>query len=101
MIQILGLRQFTDKETGEVKLYDSHFNNGWRAPSVQELFTNLDSYIEQIPEDQRWNMFYTVNFRLHTHLHYHCKNNSTMCHFHPTQFCDDLVISALQYAHSL
>jgi P4 family phage/plasmid primase-like protien len=60
MIQILGLREFVDKKTGEVKLYDSHFNNGWRAPSVSELFANLDQYIEQIPEDQRWNMFYTL-----------------------------------------
>jgi putative DNA primase/helicase len=61
MIQILGLREFVDKETGEVKLYDSHFQNGWRAESVSELFGNLDTYLEKIPADQRWNMFYTLS----------------------------------------
>lgn len=60
MIQILGLREFTTKDTKETKLYDSHFNNGWRAESVQELFQNIDTYVGAIPEDQRWNMFYTV-----------------------------------------
>lgn len=61
MIQILGLREFTVKETGEVKLYDSHFANGWRANTVQELFNNIEHHISQIPADHRWNMFYTVS----------------------------------------
>lgn len=60
MIQILGLRDFVDKKTGEVKTYDSHFKNGWRAPSVAELFANLDEYLQKIPERERYNMFYTV-----------------------------------------
>ena len=59
MIQILGLREFTT-EQGEVKLYDSHFGNGWRAPSVAELFANLEQYIEVIPDEHRYNMFYTT-----------------------------------------
>ena len=61
MIQILGLREFVDKETGEVKLYDSHFRNNWRANSVPELFANIDEHIANIPADQRWNMFYTLS----------------------------------------
>lgn len=61
MHQILGLREFVDKETGEVKLYDSHFNNGWRFESVAELFKNIDKYVNMIPADQRWNMFYTLS----------------------------------------
>ena len=61
MIQILGLREFVTKDTKEVKLYDSHFANGWRVNSVAELFNNIETYVEQIPEEQRWNMFYTTS----------------------------------------
>lgn len=61
MIQILGLREFIDKTTGEVRLYDSHFKNNWRVASVKELFANIDQHIQQIPETLRWNLFYTVS----------------------------------------
>lgn len=60
MIQILGLREFTSKKTGENGLYDSHYHNNWRAPSVPELFADIDKYLEQIPKAERYNMFYTV-----------------------------------------
>lgn len=60
MIQILGLREFVDKETGEVKLYDSHFKNNWRAESVPELFRNIETYLKEIPEEIRYNLFYTL-----------------------------------------
>jgi P4 family phage/plasmid primase-like protien len=60
MIQILGLREFVT-DTGEVKLYDSHFGNGWRAESLPELFANIESYIEKIPEEYRYNLFYTMS----------------------------------------
>jgi putative DNA primase/helicase len=61
LIQILGLRTFVDKKTGEVKLYDSHFNNGWRVESVRELFADIEHHVSQIPQDARWNMFYTTS----------------------------------------
>lgn len=58
MIQILGLRQFT--RDGEVIKYDAFHEKNWRAPSVPELFADLEKYIAQIPEEERWNIFYTV-----------------------------------------
>lgn len=66
MLQILGLREFfpKDAKTGErskePKLYDAFLEKGWRAPSIFELFENLDSYLENIPSEERWNLFYTV-----------------------------------------
>lgn len=66
MLQILGLREFypVDKETGErsitPKLYDAFLERGYRAPNIFDLFANMEKYVAQIPEEERWNMFYTV-----------------------------------------
>ena len=54
MIQILGLRE----QNGETKTY--FFNKKWRAPSIEDLFRNLDKYVEQIPEQERYNMHFTL-----------------------------------------
>lgn len=59
MIQLLGLREFVGKD-GQMKRYDAFFEKGWRVESVPELFLNLEKYIALIPEDERYNMFYTV-----------------------------------------
>lgn len=59
MIQILGLRSFVN-EKGETKKHDAFFDNGWRAPSVKELFQNLDAYVAKIPENERFNIYYTA-----------------------------------------
>ncbi len=63
-IQILGYRtyQFLNPKTElyENKISDKFFERGWRAPSVKELFLNLDSYIKDIPEDERWDLHYTL-----------------------------------------
>lgn len=59
MIQILSLREVERK--GKKKLSDrQHFSRGWRANSVQELFENLDKFVDQIPEKERWNIYYTA-----------------------------------------
>ena len=60
MIQILGLRTFKDKETGQIKRYDAFFDKNWRASSLPELFKNIDTYLSLIPQEERWNIFYTV-----------------------------------------
>ena len=60
-IQILSLREFVVKKTGEVKLHDrTHYQSGWRADSVQELFKNIEKYIDDIPKGERYNMYYTA-----------------------------------------
>lgn len=57
-IQILGIR--TWERGGETITSDTYFKNGWRAPSVPELLKNLEKYLDQVPTDKRWNLFYTV-----------------------------------------
>lgn len=59
MIQLIGLRSFKD-DAGKEKKFDAFFDKGWRAESVQDLFLNIEERIKQIPEEMRWNMFYTV-----------------------------------------
>jgi P4 family phage/plasmid primase-like protien len=58
-IQILGLRQF---ESGEKQgqTYDAFFKKNWRAPSVKDIFANPDKYLEMIPLQDRWNIYYTA-----------------------------------------
>jgi P4 family phage/plasmid primase-like protien len=59
VIQILGLRPFTDK-SGAVRLTDAFHEKGWRVQDIYELFKNAEAYAKLAPEDQRWNLFYTV-----------------------------------------
>lgn len=59
MIQILGLRTYTGRD-GIDKTSETFFERGWRVSSVNELFSNLNRYVEQIPENERYNLFYTV-----------------------------------------
>jgi P4 family phage/plasmid primase-like protien len=56
MIQILGLRYFKEKN----RKYETFFDEQWRAPSVKELFKNIEKYIDPIPPSNRVNLFYTA-----------------------------------------
>jgi putative DNA primase/helicase len=58
-VQILGLRPYVDRR-GKERKAEKFFENEWRAPSVQHLFKNIDSIIDQIPEEERWNLYYTA-----------------------------------------
>lgn len=58
-IQILGLRKFWSKEKNAEITFDAFFDKGWRASSVPDLFANIEKHLAQIPEDQRWNLYYT------------------------------------------
>ena len=60
MIQLLALRDYTCTKENRLKKKETFFHEGWRANSVKDLFDNLETYIEQIPENERYNMFYTV-----------------------------------------
>ena len=60
-IQILGLRKWTPKGETEEKTYDAFFDKGWGADSVKDLFKNLDTHLEKIPDTDRWNLFYTLS----------------------------------------
>jgi P4 family phage/plasmid primase-like protien len=64
MIQILGLRKFIDQKDGPTKgkevTYDAFHDKNWRAHSVALLFDDLDKRINQVPTDERYNLFYTL-----------------------------------------
>lgn len=61
MHQILGLRPFFDEKSGQWIVTDgTFFKRGWRAPSLIELFADLDTYLKKIPKGERWNLFYTI-----------------------------------------
>lgn len=59
-IQILGLREYYNKKSQQHELKETFFSKRWRADSVQSLIHNIDSILEQIPEGERYNLFYTV-----------------------------------------
>ncbi len=59
-IQILGLREYYNKKTQQHELKETFFTKRWRADSVQSLLHNIDSIVDQIPEQERYNLFYTV-----------------------------------------
>lgn len=60
-VQILGLRDVQDTN-GNVKKSDRKFHRyKWGDIDVPTLFRNIDKHIEKIPEDERWNMYFTVS----------------------------------------
>ena len=61
MIQILGLRHWLPRGETEQKSFDAFHDKEWRAESLQDLFENLETHLEKIPEGEKWNLFYTVN----------------------------------------
>ena len=58
MIQILGLREYS--AGGKTRKTEKFFEKNWRAESVGDLLLNLDKYLEQIPENERYNLYYTA-----------------------------------------
>lgn len=63
MHQILGLRSYFDEKKGKwIKTDNTFAKRGWSFNSVQDIFENLDKILKQIPEGDRWNLFYTVAF---------------------------------------
>lgn len=55
-IQIIGLRPFKDKDGKEKKKHVLFTE----IESVPWMFQNLDFVIEQIPQDERWNVYFTA-----------------------------------------
>lgn len=56
-IQILGLR---DNPKNPQRKRTVFFSRNWRANTVNEIFSDIDRIVAQIPEDERWNMYFTV-----------------------------------------
>ncbi len=61
-IQILSLRPFVSKKSGKISLTDKqHYKKGWRVTNLQSLFANIEGVIDHIPEEERYNLFYTTS----------------------------------------
>lgn len=59
-IQILGLRPVFNKAKGKEEKKEYFFSKKWRAPSVADLLARPEEYVAQIPEDERWNLYFTA-----------------------------------------
>jgi putative DNA primase/helicase len=53
MLQILALRGENKKKT------HAFFEKKWTAPSVIDLMANPESFLHDIPEEERWNLYFT------------------------------------------
>jgi len=60
MIQILGLREYTDRK-GKVRKAEKFFDKQWRASSVKYLFQNIQETLSQIPQAEHFNLYYTAS----------------------------------------
>jgi P4 family phage/plasmid primase-like protien len=59
-IQILGIREYFHQKENKLKKKHAFFEENWRAPTIQDLFLNIDKHLSQIPEKERVNLYYTV-----------------------------------------
>lgn len=59
MIQLLGIRPWRTPQ-GEERKIDTFHDRNWKAPSVAELFSNVEKYLKPVPEADRWNLYYTA-----------------------------------------
>ena len=55
MIQIIGLRK---SATG--KNSDAFYEKAWRAGSLEDVLANPQAVLAQVPEAERWNLYFTV-----------------------------------------
>lgn len=55
MIQILGLRQNKQTNKRRVLSFDLQIS----APSIQDIFKNPNKYIQKIPKEEKFNLYYT------------------------------------------
>ena len=59
-VQILGLREYIHPRTGKPTKKEAFFEAGWRALSVADLFANIEKVLDRIPDDEKWNIYYTA-----------------------------------------
>lgn len=56
-IQIIGLRPYIDQKTNKEKMRHELFGT---IPNINELLSNLDGVIELIPQNERYNVYFTA-----------------------------------------
>lgn len=63
MISILRKREWVDPKTGQEKSAFKHMPTPLYVESIAEIFTNTAQILDNIPEEERYNLFFT-----HAHL---------------------------------
>lgn len=64
MIQIRKIREFIPRGKTEYQKYDAPFQPDINAETHEKLFENFDELLSKIPEEEKYNCFFTVS---HTH----------------------------------
>lgn len=59
--QILGLRDFVDKNGITRKTDSTFYKNGWGTSDLKEIFQNPEIFLSQIPESEHWNLYFTAS----------------------------------------
>lgn len=59
-IQIIGLRDYINKKTGKPYKRQVFYEKGWRAAKVEDVFTNPEEVLKNVPEEYRVNLYFTV-----------------------------------------
>lgn len=59
-IQILGIREYFDPKDKKTKKSEKFFEQGYRAPSVQDILANADEYLKNVPLTERFNLYFTT-----------------------------------------
>lgn len=59
-IQILGLRDYTDRVTKKPEKGHAFFHKSWRANSLAEIFESPDDLLADVPPHEQYNLYYTV-----------------------------------------
>lgn len=61
MIQIRKLREWTPKGQTKAQKYDKVLDPPVNPESVPELFDQLEKYLDQIHDEEKWNLYYTCH----------------------------------------
>lgn len=57
--QIIGIREYTNG-SGKVHKKDAFYENKWGAPTLHDLFADPFRYLEKVPNEERYNLYFTV-----------------------------------------
>ena len=58
-IRILGLRPYKDKKTGKIKKAEKFKELNWGGESVAKILLDYEKHLKDIPEKERYNLFFT------------------------------------------
>lgn len=59
-IQIIGLRDYFNRKQNRYTKKEVFYDRKWRASSVADLFVNIQSFVDAIPAEERYNIYYTA-----------------------------------------